>query len=326
MILLAIITFLALVLRTYQIGETFVFSGEFGHNLLAIKNTLGSGTIPLVGPPTSHPWLSFGPLYYWITYPVLVLGNWHPLSSGVIGVLIGTLIIPINYIFISNIFGKKVAIISSLLIAISPTWIMYSRGARFFFLVTPFFYPLFWSLHKLLEGSKDYLWITALSFGLMLNFHYSTVILTPVILLIIIFRYKLLKTGDYLKTLLILLITNLPLIIHDASSGFTMLGKFVLWIPYRFAGLAEARSIADDAKTFSRFSGQFFLQDNYLWEIIAIILLLVTLNVVTKSKAHFLLSLIFFYWACGIFYSRRLTSALFTSYFPNSNTLSFNCF
>src|SRR3989344_4326032 len=159
---------LGLFLRFFKLQSNLYFSAEFGHNLLAIKDSYFNGTIPLVGPPTSHPWLYFGPLYYWILTPVEIIFDWDPRAAIYFGAFVGALVVLINYFVIKRIFDSKVALISSLLIAISPLWIQFSRLGRFYFLITPLFYLVFWALIRFIRKGK-YLWLVGLSFGLMFS-------------------------------------------------------------------------------------------------------------------------------------------------------------
>src|SRR3990172_7049818 len=87
----------SILLRFYRIPENLVFHGELGANYLAIKNFILSGQIPFLGPPTSHPWLSFGPLYYWIFAPVLAFFKYNPLAGGYFFATVGVLIAIFNY-------------------------------------------------------------------------------------------------------------------------------------------------------------------------------------------------------------------------------------
>jgi hypothetical protein len=76
--LLVLILALGIFLRFYRLPQNVIFHGELGDDYLAIKNFIAGRQIPLLGPATSHPWLSFGPLYYWLFAPVLVLGDYNP--------------------------------------------------------------------------------------------------------------------------------------------------------------------------------------------------------------------------------------------------------
>ncbi len=140
-LLLFLILLLAILLRVYRVIDNFQYSAELGDNLIDIKNAIEGGYIPLVGPPTSHPWLSFGPLYYWIMIPIMALFNYNPTASLLVGITAGSVMILLNFFVIKDIFKEKVALLSSLLLAISPLFIVYSRSSRFVCLTVILFYP-----------------------------------------------------------------------------------------------------------------------------------------------------------------------------------------
>jgi hypothetical protein len=227
--LLAIII-LGLFLRFYRIEENLVFHGELGHNYLAIKNFIQAKKIPLLGPPTSHPWLSFGPLFYWLFAPVLALAGYNPVAGAYFMALVGVLVIIVNYLVVEKLFNKNVALYSSFLIAISPTWIAITRQARFFSLVTLFFYPFWYFLVK-----KKFFWL-GFFFGLMLNFHLSPIILLPATILFLFQKRKRIKRTDIAKGFLGLLIPNLPFLLYNLKTNFGMFSKLILWFPYRVVG------------------------------------------------------------------------------------------
>ena len=139
---LAIGTFL----RYFKLHENMVFHGELGDNYLAMKNIFTTGVIPLLGPPTSHPWLSFGPLYYWLFSPILLLSKYDPIGVAYSFAFLHSALIVVNYWVVKNTFNKKIAIISSFLIAFSPAYISFAHESRFFSLTLLLFYPLFYFL------------------------------------------------------------------------------------------------------------------------------------------------------------------------------------
>lgn len=188
-----------------------------GHDLLDIRNIYMGTRSPLLGPPTSHPWLNFGPIFYWLALPVLIIFRFDPMSMGYFIAFMSALLILENFYFVKKLISEKVAIISSFLIAISPGFLDMSRQARFYSLVPLLLYPYiyFLPLNTFLSG---------LSLGFMLNFHLSALVLLPAWLL-----YR-----KNLKSFICgLLIPQIPIVIYSAQNNFEMLGKFIAWIPYR---------------------------------------------------------------------------------------------
>ncbi|MFH1971613.1 MAG: glycosyltransferase family 39 protein, partial [Patescibacteria group bacterium] len=234
-ILIALILLFGFVLRCYNLKSSFSFSGEFGDNLLDIKNAVGLKTIPLTGPPVSHPWLKFGPMYYWIMIPLMLVFKFDVLVGAWFGVLGGTSIILINYFVIKKVFNEKIALVSSFLISFSPLWISFSRDARFFFFTTLVFYLFSHSLWDFYENKKG-LFILGFCYSLFFHFHYSPILLFPILAYFVFLKRKRLKIKDYFNLLAGLFVPFVPLLIYDFKNNFQMFYKLILWVPYRFAG------------------------------------------------------------------------------------------
>lgn len=226
MILLIVI--LAAFLRLYRIEPNLVFHGELGDNYLAIKSIVESGQIPLLGPPTSHPWLSFGPLYYYLMAPVMSFANFNPTAGSYFFALSQIALIVINFLVIGKLFGRRVGMVSSALFAVSPLFVNLARQSRFYSLVTVLFYPFFYFL---VSGN---LFLAGLMFGAMINFHLTPIIFIPPVAIYLLRK----KTNirSYLVFLAGLIIPNIPFVIYNVSNGFAMIKNFSLWIPYRVAG------------------------------------------------------------------------------------------
>lgn len=236
-IIIILIVFLGLFLRLYRLEEIFSFSGELGENLLEVKNYLIQGNIPSLGPQTSHPWLFFGPLYYWLLTPVLIIFRYNPVSISILGIISGIIGILINYIVLEKIINKRVALISSFLIAISPYYISFSRSGRFMFWESIFFYLYIYCLFKIDRKIYKYWFYLGIVLGIMLNFHFTPIALFPVVLIFLMkINLKDLKIKMLTKFSIGILIPMFPFLIYDVKNGFNITKNLILWIPYRFLG------------------------------------------------------------------------------------------
>ncbi|OGM13580.1 hypothetical protein A3A76_03340 [Candidatus Woesebacteria bacterium RIFCSPLOWO2_01_FULL_39_23] len=251
--LILALTLVGLLLRVYKLSSVFPFTSEVGDNLLEIKNLVLYRTIPLIGPPTSHPWLRFGPLFYWIYTPILLITKFNPLSYAYFGAFISALIIPLNYSVIAKLFDKYVATISSLLIVISPLYLRFSLEARFFNIVALLIYPYIFLLYKIIEGEKKYLFWLFFTLGIMFSFHYTPLFLIPVTIFLIyvkkvsshpsttlrmILSLSKYRLKDFYSSIIGMLLPLTPLLIYDAKGGFRMVKNLLLWIPFRLLGFA----------------------------------------------------------------------------------------
>lgn len=266
------IIFLAAFLRLYRLGENFGFEGELGDNLLAVKDAIFQRQIPLLGPPTSHPWLYFGPLYYWLLIPLTIVFNFNPLVIAYVGVAAGILVVILNFAVIGKIFSQKAAFFSSFLLAISFLFVGFSRGGRFMFLVTVFFYPLMWLLYQVWRKKRRSLFCLGLVLGIMLNFHLTSLILAPVIFMIFWKRRRLIEKKGLFLVSLGFLLPNLPFLIYDISHRLEMTRKFLVWVPYRLAGFLgfyPKNNLSKDVimqtlEGFNKFISSSFVPDNFV--------------------------------------------------------------
>jgi len=233
---LILILFIGTFLRFYNIQQNFIFDGEVGDNHLDIKNAFQSHIIPLKGPPTSHPWLYFGPLFYWIYEPILILFKFNPVAYGYFGAVIAVAILITNYIAIKRLFSQTAALLSTYLIAISPMYLFTARWSRFFAIVPLLIYPFFILLIKVVKGDKKKLFFLWLLLGIMLQFHYSPLFLIPVIATLFVFKKMKLSIKDLVISIFGFLIPFIPLLIFDSQENFIMTINLLLWIPYRILG------------------------------------------------------------------------------------------
>lgn len=211
-----------------------VFHGELGHNYLAIKDVIENKQLPLIGPPTSHSWLNFGPLFYWTFIPVMLISNYQPLGGAIFFAFVGLLTVYLNYKIVSKIISRDIAIISSFIIAISPAWIAMTRDSRFFSLVVPLIYLFLWFFINSIKGKNIDYFIWGLIVGIILNFHLSPIILFPTIFLL--FMLGVLNWKKGILSFVGIVIPTIPLILYDSGHGFQMLSNLAKWIPYRMAG------------------------------------------------------------------------------------------
>jgi 4-amino-4-deoxy-L-arabinose transferase-like glycosyltransferase len=221
-------------MRFYRLDENLIFHGELGHNYLAIKNFVESWIVPLLGPPTSHPWLSFGPLFYWIFAPILILFNYQPIAGAYFFAFVGVITIWLNYRFVEKLYTKNTAILSSLMVAVSPAWINFSRESRFYTLVIPLIYIFLWYLIRSFKGNKSDYFKWGICLAAIFNFHLSPIIFVPV--LIILFIVKKLDIKKIQYSIFGFVIPFIPVVIHEILNGFEMTLNFIKWIPYRIAG------------------------------------------------------------------------------------------
>lgn len=231
-----LIILLGTLLRLFKIEETLIFHGELGFDYYSIKNYVTNREIPLLGPPTSHPWFALGPVFYWIFSLLLPIGNWDPIIGAYTFAVVGISAIILCFYVVREFFGSRAALISSFLIAISPFWMELTRRARFNYPMAVLFFPLYYFLTKtLITKGKHFFW-TGLFLGLTSHFFGGYFVLIIAVGVLILARIRDFKRKDLLKGFTGFLIPLIPFLIHNAMTKFDMLIKITLWIPYRILG------------------------------------------------------------------------------------------
>lgn len=270
-ILLFLIIILCAFFRLYRLPENLLFHGELGHNYLAVKNSVLAGSLPLLGPPTSHPWLSFGPLFYWVMGIVLYFGKGDPLVASYFFAGIALISALPLYITAKRLFNTKSALISTFIYAISPLFVSATRQGRFFFFIIPLsilYYLLVWKFMK--TKNERYFILLGFLFGVMLNFHFAPLYLIPsLLILFIVFKIRP-PIRSILFSFLGFLVPSLPFILNDASHQFSMIRNLFVWLPYRSISITgvipknapSAHSLFETFSTMEEFLRTSFVQQS----------------------------------------------------------------
>lgn len=233
---LVVVTSVAVFLRFYKLRDRFLFSGEVGHNLLELKNAFVGGHIPLIGPPTSHPWLHFGPFFYWIYGPVLYIFKFDPMSYAYFGAFVSVLTVIVNFFVVKSIFNQRTAILSSILITFSPLFLWFSLGARFFAIVPLLSLIFFYMTVKIISQKHRNFLLYGFLYGSSFSFHYTPIMLVPFVLSAFVINRIKMNVIGISKVLLGFLLAVLPIIIYDIIYHSNMVKNIVLWVPYRVVG------------------------------------------------------------------------------------------
>ncbi len=250
--ILALILLLGAVLRLYRIDEYMTFLGDEGRDAIIVRRFLVNFDPILIGPGTSIGNMYLGPLYYYLIAPALLIAGFSPVGPSVFVALLGVLTIGLVWFFARILFpvGSRSinvgAIVASLMYAISPIVIVYSRSSW-----NPNVMPLFsllciygiWKSWSSLD--YRYLILVGISYAFVLQSHYLGLLLAPTlfvfwILMIIrvlgVGKNNLGKEGRKALTyffagLLIFLFLMSPLVIFDIRHGwqnFSAIKKFFI--------------------------------------------------------------------------------------------------
>lgn len=223
-------------LRFYQINPNMIFTGEMGRDYIDVWNIIHGTRSFLIGPRTSHEWLFLPPLAYWIYTVIFLVSNYSPPTIIYTYAAVGSFAILVCYYYIQKLFGKKIALISAFLVAISPYWISYTRFSRYNFPVAILFFPYLYYLWKSIKNNGKSLFGLGLILGLMLNFFPSPFLLIPATIISFIFYRVRPRTKYICYSILGFVIPNITFIIYEFTNKFAITSAVLSWIPYRVLG------------------------------------------------------------------------------------------
>lgn len=230
LILIAILL-LAAFLRLYRLGE--FPSGLFGDEVDVGYNAY---SILLTGKDyNGNPWPihfeSFGdyrpPLYLYLTAPAIAIFGLTPFAVRFPAALFGVLGIFFSFLLTEKLFGRRPALLISLLLAILPWHIHYSRAA---FEVSLMFLLLVAGVYYFLAGLNRhrFFYLAAALFALAPYAYNVAKLFSPLLLVgvILIYRRKLLALPKKVLILgsLVLMLVAAPMI-YDSIFGFGQ-GRF----------------------------------------------------------------------------------------------------
>src|SRR3989338_7883218 len=220
------IVLVGIFLRFYKLEGFVTFLGDQGRDAIIVKRIITLEHFPAIGPPTSVGQVYLGPFYYYFIAPWLLLSNFNPIGLAVGVAFFSSLYLLINYLIVKELFDKKIALISTILLSFSSVLIDFSR-----FSWNPNLLPLFTLLTiyfviKSLRTNKWYYFAlsgTFLSFAIVL--HYLALFLIPPIAILYLLSLRFLKQliSQSLNVLIsasAFLFFSFPLIIFDLRHNF----------------------------------------------------------------------------------------------------------
>ena len=106
--------------------DSFAFTYDVGRDLLAVSNIIESHKIPLIGATTGLPGVFYGPWWYYLLTPLLIVSFDNPQGIALAMVLFGIFSIILSYVVGNKIGGKFLGIFLAGLATVSPVMISLS--------------------------------------------------------------------------------------------------------------------------------------------------------------------------------------------------------
>jgi len=164
-LLLAIITLIAGALRFYKLGEW----SFWGDEIYTLRDA--SHSIPK------------GPISFMLVHAAVTLLGTSEWSARLAPALVGVVSIPLLYFPIKKLFGPAVALVSGLLLAVSPWHLYWSQNARFYTALLLFYtLALLTFFFGIEEDRPGYLLISLLLLGLATRERVFALFFVPVVL------------------------------------------------------------------------------------------------------------------------------------------------
>ena len=234
--LIFLIFLIGIFLRFYRFLPNLILNGEMGTDYMNIWNIIHGTRTFLIGPRTSHEWFFIPPISYWIYTVLLFLGRYNPVIVNTFWAFVGSSAILVCYYYIKKLFGEKIALITSFLLAVSPAWIYYTRASRYNAPAGIIFFPYLYYLAKSIKNNGKSLGILGFILGLSMSFFPSPFLLIPAAIVCFVF-FKVKPRFKYvLYSFAGFLIPNITFVLYEISDKFAITTQILSWIPYRILG------------------------------------------------------------------------------------------
>ncbi len=245
---IVLIVLVAIFLRFYELSMLMTFIPDQGWFYLSARDMLLTGIIPLVGPPTSHPWIHHGPLWTYALAFFLWAGNYNPIFPAYFIAFLGSITVYVLYKVTKDIFGWRLAFVASILYATSPLIVMNSRIPYHTSPIPFFVIVLFYVTYKWVKGNAWFFPIITFLLALLYNHEITTFVYVIVVGIIFLYgviakKIWVVKTQNITiicTAVLSFLIPMIPFIIYDIGHGYKQTIGFLLWVLYRIIKLPLA--------------------------------------------------------------------------------------
>jgi len=271
------IILLATFLRFYRLPETMTFIGDQGRDYLAARDMVLTGQWPLVGIPSSVPWLRQGPFFIWLAALALKLGSFNPLTPAILTAVLGVVTVYLVYKFSRSR-------LAALVLATAPLTVIHSRLA---YHISPI--PLFTILFLTALQQQSVVWSFLLA-GILLQFELTTL---PLVFFATLFFYR--RRQRFYPACLVFLLPFIPKFIYDLTHGFKQTVGLAAWSVHRLWELRPAENLIIVNQTILDYWRKFTTWDNTAAAILLGLLGLIVIWRYRLLRYFLLINLLAFY-------------------------------
>lgn len=230
---LVAIILLGVFLRMYEFGDWLRFNPDQGRDAI-VAFDMTRGEIPLLGPVAGGTEFRLGPATHYISFLSGSIFGWTPPALAYPELLFSILTIPLSYLLVARMFGRKMGLVAALLVAVSGYMVRYGR-----FQWNPNMMPFFVTLLLLSaqafvdrEMKHRFLWVVTfgVALGIGVQLHTFLLVLLPV-LLVIFFGFlgfrRALPFGMATVAIGIAIFLNIPQIVSEVNNNFSNANAFL---------------------------------------------------------------------------------------------------
>ncbi|MBI2031267.1 MAG: glycosyltransferase family 39 protein [Candidatus Levybacteria bacterium] len=252
-LIITLIIFLSVFPRAAEVlSGNYLFGFDQGRDYLAVKNIVVDKKLTLIGSEIGAGSAGFqgvfhGPLHYFFLATFFAVLNGNPYGGVLLTFLYGAITIFLGYLLGKKLLGRWAGIVTSLLIAISPPLISYSRfvwnthGSTIFILLS--FYFLLKSLEEKQIKLRN-LFLTSFFAGFSYNFQLA--VATPLSLTVILFYIFIIRKERIIKFITLFsgfILAFAPMIFFEIRHGFTTINGIYTYIFIREKNIVTAKFI-----------------------------------------------------------------------------------
>lgn len=326
LLLSILIVIIAAFIRLYRISDYMTFLGDEGRDVLVVKHIL-EGHLTFLGPRSSAGDFFMGPIYYYLITPFLWLFNFNPVGPAVMVALFGIVTVYFVYYVGKYFFDEKAGLIASMLYAISPLVIAYSRSS-WNPNIMPFFclLSIFLTYKAVKENQIKFFILIGFLLGIAIQLHYITlfliVILTVYLLFANLYENGFKKITALIKNYSLILVGFIvgfsPFLVFEVRHGFPNIKTILKFILLQGTNseykepAAPFFSIVSDVFTrlFARLAAfyppleQTYTMDKtqlFVWKFLTLLLAFISIILIFKIKDKLKVALFSLWLFLGVF-------------------------
>lgn len=219
-LLLIIILGLAFIFRFYRLNDWLIFGMDQENEALIIQNILSGKHFPAIGLSISDTGVYRGPFILYLFAIIQAIFRGNPIGGAVVASLLGIITTFTVYIVGKKMYSQRVGFFASFFYGSSFLISYYDR--QFW---NPSLIPLMsiligFCIYRILKGNLRIIPFTFFLFGISLHAHISVMIFFPLIIMTLFKKRREIPVKFLILSLLLFLITQIPLIIFDLRHNF----------------------------------------------------------------------------------------------------------